>query len=151
MGLCNKLLGTRIPRVPELKQLLSELKKEHDEKEERKSIFPMFPLDAKDQMKAGVTRKTVTLRYLLRCPGKWLTLKGHLCHQSAAYGGCTLGTNLCSDFKVAPAVTAPRASQGTSSLGGASHIPCLLKSIWLFGKSITLYCPVNSTSQGQVN
>lgn len=151
MGLCNKLLGTRIPRVPELKQFLSELKKEHDEKEERKSIFPMFPLDAKDQMKAGITRKTVTLRCLLRCPGKRLTLKGHLCHQSAAYGGCTLGTNLCSDFKVAPAVTAPRASQGTSSLGGASHIPCLLKSIWLFGKSITLYCPVNSTSQGQVN
>lgn len=27
-------------------------------------------------------------------------------------------TNLCSDFKVAPAVTAPRASQGTSSLAG---------------------------------
>ena len=128
MGLCSKLLGTRTPRVPKLEQFLSKLKKEHAEKKERQSIFSMFLLDAKDQTKAGVTRRTVTERWSLETSGQQLTLKGYLCQPSAVYGGCTLGTNLCTDFKGAPAVTAPRASQGTSSLG-ASHVPCLLKSI----------------------
>lgn len=107
MGLCSKLSGTRTPRDPKLKQFLSKLKKEHDEKKERKSIFSMFLLDAKDQTKAGVTRRTVTLRWSLETSGQQLTLKGHLCHPSALYGGCTLGTNLCSDFKGAPAVQLP--------------------------------------------
>ena len=62
----------------------------------------------------------------------------------------TLSTSPCSDFKLAAAVTALSASQGPSSLGDP-RVPCLPKSVWLLGESITLDWPVNTTYRGQVN
>lgn len=56
LSLCNKISGTRTPRIPKFKQFLSKLKKEHDERK-KKSILSLFPLDLKDQMRAGALYK----------------------------------------------------------------------------------------------